>query len=601
MKKTIVILFLLPILLKAQSAIEVGDLYFDLFQFKEAIKSYETALYNERTTQNEGHLLHHLAYSHLYTFQYQKAAKYFGQLVVLADPKQLPDIYLDYGNVLKIIGDYDKAREQYKYYISLMRADEYTDMLQKSLAWAVKHQDSIDHKIKITPTNLNIGGQSLGYEWYDNGLIYAHPKDTNYSEFTSLFDLKYAVLTSETTFQTTEQYVSQIKFAFNEGSPSITADGETLYFTATASKIKKGSVKKIGATQINEEGISTLKIYQCKYLNGEFGYITELPFNNKQYNYTHPCISDDGNTLYFASDKPGGFGGFDLYLSKKNDVGVWGEPINLGSKVNTTENELFPFESKTKLYFASKGHVGFGGYDLFVCEQKTALNFTTAHNLGKPINTSHDDVAFLLKGNERTGYLSSNRDSENGVDVVYYVELPEVVEAPKPIIVAIGDTIPKDKVPQSQQLVLQTETIKQVKEAEEVKVAKPQEKPAINLTFNPNQTIATIYFGFDKQFFSKQFYPVIDSALWKLKVMQGQGIAIHAHTDCRGKMAYNKSLSAKRGNVVRAYLLKRGYPKNKVVVFAHGETKPIVATKSCRSLTPTQHRLNRRVELKVIN
>ncbi|MFN3446555.1 MAG: hypothetical protein ACK44D_12505, partial [Bacteroidia bacterium] len=339
----------------AQESIEKGNAFYDFFQFKEAIKEYEFALKNNRTTKNEAHVLKRLAYSYLYTFQYSKAEAKFNELVLLGDKKASPEVYLDYGNVLKIQGKYDKARDQFNYYNTLMKSDSYSAFLTRSLNWAIKNKDSVRTKTYVGVTNIDVSGQSLGYCFFDNGLIYAHAKDTNYNEFTTLFDLGFITKIDSVNFTKGDDVVSDINFPFNEGSPCLSPDGETLYFTATGAKVKEGEVRKSGSGQTSADGVSNLRLYSSKLDNGKFSTITELSFNDKNYNYIHPTVSADGNTLYFASDMPGGYGALDIYKTTRNADGTWTTPINLGEKVNTTEQEGFPFLIGDKLYFSSKG------------------------------------------------------------------------------------------------------------------------------------------------------------------------------------------------------------------------------------------------------
>ncbi|HZB14181.1 MAG TPA: OmpA family protein [Chryseolinea sp.] len=135
--------------------------------------------------------------------------------------------------------------------------------------------------------------------------------------------------------------------------------------------------------------------------------VTPLPFNNPSHSYLHPFISEDGTVLYFASDKPGGYGGTDIYRVVQSN-GLWGTPINLGPVVNTTEDEAFPFLIDNTLYFTSDGHGGLGGLDIFRSEQ-TANEFTPPANLGYPINSTADDFSLVSAPDQRSGYFASSR------------------------------------------------------------------------------------------------------------------------------------------------------------------------------------------------
>ena len=146
---------------------------------------------------------------------------------------------------------------------------------------------------------------------------------------------------------------------------------------------------------------------------------TPLPFNNAEYSCGHPAISADGKTLYFISDMPGGFGGTDIYTSTFNK-NKWSKPVNLGSKINTAGNEMFPFiHNDTTLYFSSNGHIGLGGLDIV----KIALtdSSATVKNVGYPINTQKDDFSLVLNENGSIGFFSSNRKSKGSDDNIYKV------------------------------------------------------------------------------------------------------------------------------------------------------------------------------------
>ncbi len=146
--------------------------------------------------------------------------------------------------------------------------------------------------------------------------------------------------------------------------------------------------------------------------------VTPLPFNDPAYSFLHPSISEDGSVLYFVSDKPGGFGGTDIYRTTRTN-GVWGPIVNLGPVVNSTEDEAFPFFIGNTLYFTSNGHGGLGGLDLFKCEQ-SADGFTTPVNLGYPINSTADDFSLITNLEQRNGYLASSR---NGNDDIFSFQM----------------------------------------------------------------------------------------------------------------------------------------------------------------------------------
>lgn len=169
----------------------------------------------------------------------------------------------------------------------------------------------------------------------------------------------------------------------------------------------------------NEKGKQIqIKLYSTTYPIKSKKDILELPFNSEEYSNTHPAISLDGNTLYFVSDRSGGFGGSDIYVVKKEN-GKWTAPKNLGSEINTPQNETYPFiASDNTLYFSSNGREGLGGYDIY---KSTIENgkWLKAENLNTPINTNANDFAFVLDSANKAGYFSSDRTGGKGKSDIY--------------------------------------------------------------------------------------------------------------------------------------------------------------------------------------
>lgn len=195
----------------------------------------------------------------------------------------------------------------------------------------------------------------------------------------------------------------------HEGPLTFDRTGETIYFTRNTTK----DGRKIKA----KDGITKMSIYQAENVAGKWINITSLPFNNKEYNTVHPSISVEGDVLYFASNREGGAGGMDIWSVKK--VGdEWSEPRNLGPSVNTESDEIFPFvHADGTLYFASNGHIGFGGLDLFF--SRPGVEWSTATNLGAPFNSENDDFGFIIDRDKKNGYFSSSRSGGYGADDIY--------------------------------------------------------------------------------------------------------------------------------------------------------------------------------------
>jgi outer membrane protein OmpA-like peptidoglycan-associated protein len=500
----------------------------------------------------------------------------------------------------------------------MVKDDPYVEFLLRSLQWAVKYQDSV-RNFTILPTNLDVSGQSVGYAFFDDGLIYAHSRSADPVNPSPAMDLDFAVIRDSVTFTDGDDIMADIRFDLNEGSPSISSDGSLMYFCVNATKVRKSETRKVGTTEISSDGVANFKIYVATFVNGVFTNPQELPFNNKEYNCVHPCITPDGNTLYFASDMPGGAGGLDLYIVTRKQDGNWGKPRNLGNKVNTLENELYPFLTDGYLYFCSKGFNGYGGYDIY--ESKLVYGMPAPpNNMGKPFNSPHDDVAFICRPSRRTGYFSSNRGSGEGMDKVYYfrdnaiekrVLVPATAAVTKPPAVkggGIAQQNPSTAKPPVKPATPQPEKVALVP-PDPPKIVPPTPpipppvvplEPKLTTEDLTNIEFETVEFGFNEVAVRKEQYEGLDSVAHAVKFSKVLNIQVSAHTDCIGSEAFNQVLSEKRAAAAKAYLLKKGVPASRIITIGYGESQPLELCNDCSACTLEQNARNRRVEVKLV-
>jgi hypothetical protein len=204
--------------------------------------------------------------------------------------------------------------------------------------------------------------------------------------------------------------LKDFEFPINSNSPVIDINSNEILFCNNASVLKQTEGGRIN-DYIGTGGIDNLFIFS-KDLNDKKKPIHKLPFNHVDFSCTHPCFSEDGNTMYFASNMLGGYGEFDIYLVKKTENG-WGIPQNMGTKINTFLNEGYPYLEGDFLYFSSQGLPGFGGLDIF----RYNIETQEVENLGKPINSSFDDFYFIKKTSE--GYFVSNRSEDIAKDIIF--------------------------------------------------------------------------------------------------------------------------------------------------------------------------------------
>lgn len=267
---------------------------------------------------------------------------------------------------------------------------------------------------QVARLDVSTEAAEFGPAFYQDGLIYSSSK-TQRSPVEQLFrwnqtpflDLYFARIDSAGQLEKPKKVRGQINTKFHEGPIALLDSGQRMIFT-------RNSFYN-GKRNLSSERVNKLKLYQAERSgDGSWANVIPLPFNNDEYSTGHPAVSPDGKILYFISDAPGGMGGTDLYMSKYKN-GQWSEPRNLGTQINTAANEMFPYVDETgTLYFASEGHAGLGGLDIFRVKRSGE-----PENLGYPINTHRDDFGLVLDESGTAGYFSSNRLRGGADDDLY--------------------------------------------------------------------------------------------------------------------------------------------------------------------------------------
>ncbi|MBP9793799.1 MAG: OmpA family protein [Flavobacterium sp.] len=353
-------------------------------------------------------------------------------------------------------------------------------------------------------------------------------------------------------------------------------------------------------------------------------------FNDVNYSIENPCVSADGKKLYFSSNMPGGFGGYDLYVADIDPNGMPVNPKNLGKEINTSNDEKFPYASpENELFFSSNGHAGYGGHDVFVSRIRKN-SFSTPLNLGKTINTATDEVAFILATRKR-GYFTSNRNQGLGSYDIYRFELQKnsntlkghATEKISKII------LPNTKIslidPEGNEVATQTTTENgsfnfEVTPLENYTIVAnkdgyldfslPVVTPIGNVTTlveldqkkaevtATNIVIENIYFDYNKASVKKESTLSLNKIYEVLMANPEMKITINAHTDSRGSEAYNLNLSDKRAAAALQYLIKKGIDSSRIASKGYGESKPLSNCKS--NCTEKEFETDRRVEF-IIN
>lgn len=321
---------------------------------------------------------------------------------------------LNYAQVLSSLGEYEEADKWFLLHGESGKMSE----LVKNRRMAIDnietyYKDSMAYFVDIT--EFNSEQSDFGPAYMENGVVFASARPSKglfkpkYSWDNSNFlDMFYVEKGGKP-----EKIQRGLNTRYHEGPASFFQNDEKVIFT-------RNNYHK-GKSGESKDGINKLKLFFSeKSENGKkWCPPTELPFNSDDYSVGHPTVTSDGRTIYFASDMPGGYGGSDIYMSELQGE-KWSTPQNMGDVINTPGNEFFPFvHNDETLFYSSDGMPGIGGLDVFEVAVK---NPGTPKNIGYPVNTTKDDFGLILSSDGRSGYLSSNRETGEGHDDIYYFE-----------------------------------------------------------------------------------------------------------------------------------------------------------------------------------
>lgn len=265
-------------------------------------------------------------------------------------------------------------------------------------------------------TNINTEKLEFSPVFYKDGIVFIS-SDSEGLKYAvtdarinhNIFSIYQSMRDEEGNLQASKPLARELLSDLHEGPLTFNTTGEVMYFTRNDSK-------KTSNTSGN--ALKKMNIFSAQMTGGKWINITEMPFNEPNYNTIHPTIAPDLDELYFASDRPGGYGGYDLYVVRKIG-GEWSTPVNLGPQVNTPDNEVFPFiHADGTLYFSSNGHGGAGGLDLFYSTKSRDV-WRRAENMGEPFSSSSDDLGIIVDRDNRNGYFSSARAGGKGGDDIY--------------------------------------------------------------------------------------------------------------------------------------------------------------------------------------
>ncbi len=615
------------------SDIQKGDKEYVKEHYYNALNYYKKAI-SKIPLQSEKILIR-IADSYYYISDYVNAIQYFNQVSTAQIPT--PQL-INYAKILQFNQQYKQAEKLFRKVLKKENKNSLVSVYIQSCKYAETHIDnSIEYNVE--KTNLNIYGESFGVQFYKDGIVYAteidnekdyvsayNEVDKNGYQFKNLCFSKY----KNDVFEKPELFSDNLTYRYHEGTVCFSSDNKTMYFTETIRKKKK----------------IILQIFQVEYINNKWQNKKALSINSDMYSCAHPSVTSDGKQLFFTSDMPNGYGGKDLYVSIK-EGNIWGKPQNLGKKVNTVGNEMFPFINKNGvLYFSSDGHPGYGGLDIFSAIYSHD-KWTKVTNKKKPLNSSGDDFSIVVHPtNDKLLLFSSNRGTQGNQDNIYKAiktDLPadtikgKISDAltedllDKSLVFLLVDSITGDTiartvsnnkgefsivVPKKDESVDERNLILTVeKKGYERKVIDIDEtyfetdKPLIKdinielkVEIEEEKVLKfhNIYFEYGSAELNTNSKIVLDKVILMLKENKGIQIELSAHTDSRADADFNFELSKKRAENAKNYILLQNINSEQVIAKGYGESKLLNHCKDGVLCNENEYAVNRRIEIKIL-
>ncbi len=420
MKKGITILLLVIIALSARAQVKTITTYLGsptkradhLYQseyYQEAIKLYQRALTKH---PKDVRLKLQIAECYRKLNNPEQAAQWYSQ-VIYNEMVITPEHQFHYAQALMSTGRVRQAEMWYAQYYQNDTTDERALHKLRSISQrATFYRDSLLYDVE--PLRINSPATDFAPTWYQEGLVFISARDTK-------LPIKQVFRWNETPYL--EMFFTKIDSSGNAARPKLFGTGLNSAYHEGPAVFYDSSTQAIFTHNINKKkrkkATRTLGLFTAHRGGAGWSQPVPLSLNNPDYSVGHPAVSEDGKTLYFVSDMPGGLGGTDLYVSRQ-EKGTWSEPENLGRPINTEGNEMFPFlyQGQT-LYFSSDGHRGLGGLDLYRCE----VGGSVVDNIGYPVNSPYDDFSFVLDNEGRRGFFASNRGSQAGNDDLYRLDI----------------------------------------------------------------------------------------------------------------------------------------------------------------------------------
>ena len=605
-----------------------ADKQFSKLEFVKAAESYKKLINNGKSSD---YVVAQLAECYYNIFNTVEAEKWYA---TLAEDSSDPDIIFKYSQMLKANGKYKLSNKWMNKFVELRPADNRATSFLKNPNYLPK---IISKGKRFNVQNLDINSEysDFGGTLNNNKLYITSSRNT-----VGLFDLGrwitqrisygwnnepyldiYSFDVTDSGSYLNEDYLgSNINTKYHEGLASF--DNEGNMYISRESFYENEYVKDPESNNIT----SLIGIY--KISKGDKN-VVALNINSVEYSVKNPSLSSDGKSIYFSSDMPGGYGNFDIYKGDIDEKGNINNVENLGQKVNTEGQEMFPFiGDKNNLYFSSDSQLGLGGLDVYFTKEVDG-KWASVRNVGIPVNSNADDFAFNMNEATGEGYVSSNRSGGKGSDDIYSIKrlIPicdvlltaNVMDAKTKLGIDsattsvsdeegnIASTKTSSKEGVTEFMLVCDETGKLIVSKEgynskivDLKISN-EEFESIDVMLDPIEKIIVaekieldaIYFDFDKSNIKAEAAFELDKLVQIMNKYPAMTVTIESHTDSKGPSSYNQKLSERRAKTTSQYVVSKGIDSSRLLSTGKGESNPVV---NCTNCSEEEDQLNRRSE-----